>query len=219
MGKEGGDYDFKRVKMEEVHSRVVALEEEQEQLGRRLNKKVLGMMEKAESEYEELLKKREIIEKDKSQIEELDVKKKKTLATTYAKVNRDFGSIFSTLLPDASARLEPSNGNVLEGLEVRVAFGGKEKESLSELSGGQRSLLALSLVLSLLLFKPAPMYILDEVDAALDLSHTQNIGHVHERECAVPNEVRGWREHGDEDGGTGGGGGRRGCEVFQSHYF
>ena len=65
---------------------------------------------------------------------------------------------------------------MLDGLEVRVAFGGKEKESLSELSGGQRSLLALSLVLSLLLFKPAPMYILDEIDAALDLSHTQNIG-------------------------------------------
>merc|ERR1712025_1557185 len=44
------------------------------------------------------------------------------------------------------------------------------------MGGGQRSLLALSLILSLLLFKPAPMYILDEVDAALDLSHTQNIG-------------------------------------------
>ena len=39
-----------------------------------------------------------------------------------------------------------------------------------------RSLLALSLILALLLFKPAPMYILDEIDAALDLSHTQNIG-------------------------------------------
>lgn len=39
-----------------------------------------------------------------------------------------------------------------------------------------RSLVALSLILSLLLFKPAPVYILDEVDAALDLSHTQNIG-------------------------------------------
>jgi structural maintenance of chromosome 2 len=37
-------------------------------------------------------------------------------------------------------------------------------------------LIALSLILSLLQFKPAPMYILDEVDAALDLSHTQNIG-------------------------------------------
>src|SRR5688572_26700755 len=39
-----------------------------------------------------------------------------------------------------------------------------------------RSLIALSLILSLLQFKPAPMYILDEVDAALDPSHTQNIG-------------------------------------------
>ena len=39
-----------------------------------------------------------------------------------------------------------------------------------------RSLVALSLILSLLLFKPAPLYILDEIDAALDLSHTQNIG-------------------------------------------
>ena len=41
---------------------------------------------------------------------------------------------------------------------------------------GQRSLVALSLILSLLLYKPAPLYILDEVDAALDTSHTQNIG-------------------------------------------
>lgn len=38
------------------------------------------------------------------------------------------------------------------------------------------SLVALSLILALLRFKPAPLYILDEVDAALDLSHTQNIG-------------------------------------------
>ena len=49
------------------------------------------------------------------------------------------------------------------GLEVRVAFGDVWKESLSELSGGQRSLLALSLILAMLLFKPAPIYILDEV--------------------------------------------------------
>lgn len=49
------------------------------------------------------------------------------------------------------------------GLEVRVAFGEVWKESLTELSGGQRSLLALSLILAMLLFKPAPIYILDEV--------------------------------------------------------
>ena len=48
------------------------------------------------------------------------------------------------------------------GLEIKVAFGGVWKQSLSELSGGQRSLLALSLILAMLLFKPAPIYILDE---------------------------------------------------------
>jgi structural maintenance of chromosome 2 len=95
----------------------------------------------------------------------------------WEQVTKDFGSIFSTLLPGTKAKLQPPDGQtVLDGLEVKVAFGGVWKESLSELSGGQRSLVALSLILAMLLFKPAPIYILDEVDAALDLSHTQNIG-------------------------------------------
>ena len=52
---------------------------------------------------------------------------------------QDFGSIFSTLLPGTSARLSPPEGmSVLDGLEVKVAFGGVWKESLQELSGGQR---------------------------------------------------------------------------------
>lgn len=61
---------------------------------------------------------------------------------------------------------------------MKVCIGGIWKKSLEELSGGQRSIVALSLILSMLLFKPAPLYILDEVDAALDLSHTQNIGNM-----------------------------------------
>ena len=143
----------------------------------------MGMIEKAEGEYTELLRKRKVVENDKKKIQnvikELDVKKKSELEMTWKKVNRDFGSVFSTLLPGASAKLEPPDGmEAWEGLEVKVAFGDVWKESLTELSGGQRSLLALSLILSLLLFKPAPMYILDEVDAALDLSHTQNIGNM-----------------------------------------
>lgn len=50
---------------------------------------------------------------------------------------------------------------------MRVAFGEVWKESLTELSGGQRSLLALSLILAMLLFKPAPIYILDEVSTGM----------------------------------------------------
>ena len=116
---------------------------------------------------------------DQRVIAELDEKKRDALTKTWEKVDVDFGTIFSTLLPGTRAKLVPPEGaeSFLEsGLEVRVAFGEVWKESLTELSGGQRSLLALSLILAMLLFKPAPIYILDEVDAALDLSHTQNVG-------------------------------------------
>jgi structural maintenance of chromosome 2 len=81
------------------------------------------------------------------------------------------------LLPGNTCKLEPpQDTDITQGLEIKVCLGGVWKSSLTELSGGQRSLIALSLILALLQFNPAPMYILDEVDAALDLSHTQNIG-------------------------------------------
>jgi len=125
---------------------------------------------------------------------------------------RDFGTIFGDLLPGNSAKLDVlEDKDISEGLEIKVNLGGVWKQSLTELSGGQRflfsflifeflkffyssfffpmkpkqnktkkkkkrSLVALSLILSLLCYKPAPLYILDEIDAALDLSHTQNIG-------------------------------------------
>ncbi|KAG5187973.1 P-loop containing nucleoside triphosphate hydrolase protein, partial [Tribonema minus] len=191
FGRAGTDYDFAACDTDGAHRRLKALQASgaagggsrarQAALGKKINKKVMGMIEKAEAEYQELVHKKHVIEADKSKIHsviaELDQKKNQALQTTWVKVNRDFGSIFSTLLPGTSAKLEPpEGGTALDGLEVKVAFGSVWKESLTELSGGQRSLLALSLILSLLLFKPAPMYILDEVDAALDLSHTQNIG-------------------------------------------
>eukprot|EP00056_Hartaetosiga_gracilis_P022956 m.34164 g.34164 ORF g.34164 m.34164 type:complete len:1222 (-) comp9910_c0_seq1:33-3698(-) len=162
-------------------TRLVQLQQSQEKLSKNVNMKVLSMFDDAEKKYNDLLQKRAIVEEDKSKIEkaieELDRKKNEALLKAHEKVNKDFGSIFSTLLPGTNARLEATIvEGVLEGLEIKVAFGKIWKESLTELSGGQRSLVALSLILSLLKFKPAPLYILDEVDAALDLSHTQNIG-------------------------------------------
>jgi len=183
FGVSGSDYDFEKSDPTEMGSKLRRLKEEQASLAKKINKKVMGMLEKTEGECTELIRKRKVITNDKMKIqafvEELDIKKKAELERTWKKVNRDFGSIFSTLLPGTSAKLEPPEGlQPWEGLEVKVAFGDVWKQSLTELSGGQRSLLALSLILSLLLFKPAPMYILDEVDAALDLSHTQNIGNM-----------------------------------------
>ena len=181
FGVEGSEYDFEAKDAEASRRELDQHESAQAQLSKRVNKKVIAMFDKAEAEFKALQEKRRIVVNDRTKIEavisELDEKKKEALRVTWTKVNADFGSIFSTLLPSTTAKLEPPEGeSFLAGLEVKVAFGGVWKESLTELSGGQRSLLALSLILALLLFKPAPIYILDEVDAALDLSHTQNIG-------------------------------------------
>ena len=181
FGVAGGEFDFAKRKPAAMHDALSKQLAQLESLSKRINKKVLSMFEKAEQEYADLMSKKEIVLQDKAKIEavisELGQKKIEALQKTWAKVNTDFGSIFSTLLAGANAKLEPQEGcQVEDGLVVKVGFGKVWKQSLTELSGGQRSLVALSLVLSLLRFKPAPIYILDEVDAALDLSHTQNIG-------------------------------------------
>ncbi|BFU20457.1 recf recn smc domain containing protein [Entamoeba histolytica] len=122
-----------------------------------------------------------IIETDKDKIvkviNDLDEKMKDAIQEAYEFVNVKFGSIFSSLHPGASAKLVPYDGrSIFNGIEARVRLGDMWKESLIELSGGQKSLLALSLILAILLYKPSPLYILDEVDAALDVSNTQNFG-------------------------------------------
>lgn len=72
-------------------------------------------------------------------IAELNEKKNIAVEKAYKQVNKDFSSIFSTLLPGATAKLAPPEGaTCLEGLEVRVGFGDVWKDSLTELSGGQR---------------------------------------------------------------------------------
>ena len=72
------------------------------------------MFDKAESEFKALQEKRRIVLNDRAKIEaviyELDEKKKEALKVTWTKVNADFGSIFSTLLTSASAKLEPPEG-------------------------------------------------------------------------------------------------------------
>ncbi|XP_041256126.1 structural maintenance of chromosomes protein 2 [Onychostruthus taczanowskii] len=181
FGQPNTAYDFKSSNPKEASQKLQKLQEHKEKLGRNVNTKAMNMLSDAEERYNDLMKKKRIVENDKIKIlaviKELDRKKKQALDIAWKKVNEDFGSIFSTLLPGARAMLAASKtSNVFVGMEFRVALGNTWKENLTELSGGQRSLVALSLILAMLLFRPAPVYILDEVDAALDLSHTQNIG-------------------------------------------
>nr|CAB3266385.1 structural maintenance of chromosomes protein 2-like [Phallusia mammillata] len=181
FGKTGSAYDFSSNPPKEAARRLEKLQETQERLSRSVNMRAMSLLGKAEEKYNELVKKKRIVENDKAKIhrtiEELDQMKNEAVTKAYVQVNKNFSTIFSALLPGATAKLAPpEGGSVLAGLEFHVGFGDVWKTNLNELSGGQRSLVALSLILAMLLLKPAPIYILDEVDAALDLSHTQNIG-------------------------------------------
>ncbi|NXO81695.1 SMC2 protein, partial [Sitta europaea] len=183
FGQPNTAYDFKSSNPKEVSQKLQKLQERKEKLGRNVNTRAVNMLSDVEERYKELMKKKRVVENDKMKIlaviEELDQKKKQALDIAWKKVNEDFGSILSILLPGSRAMIAASKThNGFVGMEFRVALGNTWKENLTELSGGQRSLVALSLILAMLLFRPAPVYILDEVDAALDLSHTQNIGHM-----------------------------------------
>ncbi|KAE8632220.1 hypothetical protein XENTR_v10001478 [Xenopus tropicalis] len=145
FGQANTAYDFKTNNPKEAGQRLQKLQEKKEKLGRNVNMRAMNMLTQAEERYNDLMKKKRIVENDKSKIlttiEELDQKKNEALNIAWQKVNKDFGSIFSTLLPGANAMLAPPEGqSVLDGLEFKVALGNTWKENLTELSGGQRYL-------------------------------------------------------------------------------
>ncbi|KAF9005165.1 condensin complex subunit SMC2 [Cyathus striatus] len=181
FGKPGTPYDFTATDIPQLRNKANDLEEAKKGMKKKINPKVMNMIDNVEKREASLKKMLATVMKDKEKIEEtieeLDRYKRDALQKTWEKVDRDFGGIFAELLPGNFAKLQPPDGqDLMQGLEVKVQLGSVWKQSLTELSGGQRSLIALSLIMALLQFKPAPMYILDEIDAALDLSHTQHIG-------------------------------------------
>ncbi|KAI4265875.1 MAG: hypothetical protein L6R38_009118 [Xanthoria sp. 2 TBL-2021] len=181
FGRSNTAYDFNGQNIAECKSSLRNLTERFQGMKKKINPKVMNMIDSVEKKEAALKNMMKTVIRDKRKIEEtivsLDEYKKEALRKTWTKVNGDFGQIFAELLPGSFAKLDPPEGKeISDGLEVKVSLGKIWKQSLNELSGGQRSLIALSLIMALLQFKPAPMYILDEVDAALDLSHTQNIG-------------------------------------------
>ena len=180
----GTEFDMANFNYEENKRKLEEKSERLTEISENINPHAGNMYDDNFETVTDLQKKREQLRQDKQKlletIKNLDERKRTEMKNAFFSVNETFGTIFSTLLNDAQAKLVPAgNGtpdNLEEGLEFRVGFNNLWKESLSELSGGQKSLVALSLILSLLKFKPAPLYILDEIDAALDISHTSNIG-------------------------------------------
>ena len=100
FGARGTDYDFSGRDLKQTMTQLKKLRDQSLNMEKSINRKVMGMIQKAETEYQGLMKKRKMLENDRLKIEEvivkLDDQKKEALQKTWAKVTVDFGSIFST---------------------------------------------------------------------------------------------------------------------------
>ncbi len=130
------------------------------------------------SKYKDEIKKMEKDRQDlvtaiiklKESITELNQKGRERLLDAFEKVNRKFNEVYTKLFNGGSAKLElvDSDDPLDAGLEMLVSPPGKRLQSITLLSGGEQALTALSLIFAVFLTNPAPICVLDEVDAPLD---------------------------------------------------
>ena len=122
---------------------------------------------KMEKDREDLIS---AISKLRGSINELNQKGRERLLEAFEKVNRKFGEVYTKLFSGGTAKLElvDSDDPLEAGLELLVSPPGKRLQSITLLSGGEQALTALSLIFAVFLTSPAPICVLDEVDAPLD---------------------------------------------------
>ena len=110
------------------------------------------------------------ITKLRASINELNQKGRERLIDAFEKVNRKFNDVYTKLFSGGSAKLEfvDSEDPLEAGLEMLVSPPGKRLQSITLLSGGEQALTAISLIFAVFLTNPAPICVLDEVDAPLD---------------------------------------------------
>ena len=103
-------------------------------------------------------------------IEDLDVKMQTIFAEAFEDTRKAFETVFPTLFPGGTGSIFLTNPDdmLTTGLEVTVKPAGKRIERLSLLSGGERSLAAVALMVAIFKARPSPFYVMDEVEAALD---------------------------------------------------
>jgi chromosome segregation protein len=101
---------------------------------------------------------------------EIENESKKNFKEVFDQAKINFEEIFHNLFPEGKAELSLSDpSNLLEsGLDIRVKFPGKKELDLLQFSGGERSIIAIIFLFSILKTKPPSFVILDEVEAALD---------------------------------------------------
>jgi chromosome segregation protein len=162
---------------DELEAKVERLERRRIALGQ-VNPLAREEYEREKERLAELAEQREDLERSLEELERLRAELTETVerrfAETFAAVRDNFEEVAQTLFPGGDGRLrltEPESDEEEEaepGVEVELRPAGKRITRLSLLSGGEKALGAIAFLFSLFLARPAPFYLLDEVEAALD---------------------------------------------------
>ncbi|MFB6908773.1 chromosome segregation SMC family protein [Streptomyces bacillaris] len=110
-------------------------------------------------------------------IKEVDERVEQVFTEAYRDTAREFEGVFARLFPGGEGRLiltDPEN-MLATGVDVEARPPGKKVKRLSLLSGGERSLTAVALLVSIFKARPSPFYVMDEVEAALDDTNLQRL--------------------------------------------
>ena len=164
---------------DEITSKIQKLQKKMDELGL-VNMRAIDAYEEVISRQNELKEKLDTLEKEKQEIQNrmtgYENLKKETFLNTFNAVNGYFMEIFADLT-DGSGRLilENPDNPFLGGLTVEGQQKNKKNQKLAGMSGGEKTLMALSLVFAVQRYLPAPFYALDEVDAALDGFNVERI--------------------------------------------
>ncbi len=164
--------------MEELKQEVVKFEVMLGQMSA-VNMKALEVYEQVEQEFNKLIGKKEELGREKTDVltlmNEIESKKKEHFMRTFDRANDNFQKIFSSLFTKGKAYLELENPDnpFEEGLSIKVKLTGNRFMDIKSLSGGEKTLTALSFIFAIQEYQPASFYILDEIDAALDKHNSE----------------------------------------------
>lgn len=154
-----------------------------------VNMKALEIYDIAEKEYHTLIEKKDKLGSEKDSVlrmmEEIEGSKKDLFIKTLQVVDKNFQTIFKQLSSKGDAYLEVENQEKLfeEGLKIKVKLTGDKFLDIRSLSGGEKTITALAFLFAIQEHDPAPFYILDEVDAALDKHNSELLGKLIKQYC------------------------------------
>ncbi len=146
-----------------------------------VNMRALEIYDGAKKEFEKLQWRVNKLDEEKSSIGELldriESEKIGAFMETFTKVNEHFSKTFKRVTENMIAKLSLENEQspFEGGLRVEITGLNKEKKSVFSLSGGEKTLTALSFIFAIQSFDPAPFYLLDEIDAALDKVNSEKV--------------------------------------------